>query len=354
MTRVRAEASERRLVTVEVIAEVRSIPGADAIEAARVRGWTVVVKKGEYAEGDRVVYIEVDAALPMSDSRFSFLAARGTKDQNGAKVHVLKTVRLRGVYSQGIVFPLAEFPEVRDAEDGERLDSLIGVSAWEPPPPPGMAALGPFPTFLQKTDAERVQNIDEATWSSIQADPSGWLATEKVDGASLTVWRTRDGAVHVAGRNWELDPGTTNVYWEAVDECGVREALEPGQWLQGEIAGESVQGNPLQLDGLRVVVFGFGTFDPAEPSSATTARTPRAAWPDWVTRLSVPSYDFALPSTVREAIAQVETLKSLLVPGKDAEGVVWTRTDGEGIPGLRDRAVWKSISARYLTKHAES
>ncbi len=345
------ETDERRLVTIETIVDVEAIDGADAIEAAHVRGWTVVVKKGQFAIGDQVVYIEVDAALPVADERFAFLTARGTKVLDGVDVHVLKTARLRGVYSQGIVFPLRDFPEFHDAADDESLDALIGVAKWETPPPPGMAALGPFPAFLQKTDAERVQNLDDETWAAIQADETSWRATEKVDGTSLTAWRTQDGVLHVAGRNWELDPATTNVYWEAVVDFGIADGLEAGQWVQGEIAGANVQGNPLKLDALRVVTFGFGTFDAESPSIVTTSRTPIDAWPDWVAALCAPTYDFALPATVRETIDQVESLKSILAPGRDAEGVVWTRADGLGLAGLNDRAVWKSISARYLTKH---
>ena len=337
----------RRLVTIATITAVEPIPGADAIEAARVRGWTVVVKKGQFVAGDRVVYIEVDAALPVADERFAFLAARGTKILAGETVHVLKTARLRGVYSQGIVFPLVDFPELGTGD----LDGLLGVTKWEPPPPPGMAALGPFPGFLQKTDAERVQNLDDETWAEIHADATAWRPTEKVDGTSLTAWRTRDGALHLAGRNWELDPATTNVYWEAAAVTKIAGRLGAGEWVQGEVTGPGVQGNPLGLDGLRVVVFGFGTFDAANPSIRTTARTPSAAWPDWVRELSAPSYGVPLPATIREAVAQVESLTSLIAPGRAAEGVVWTHAGGVSLAGLGHRPVWKSISARYLTKH---
>lgn len=107
--------------------------------------------------------------------------------------------------------------------------------------------------------------------------------------------------------------------------------------------------DPLKLGALRVVVFGFGAFDAHSPSITTTTRTPLDAWPNWIRHLSVPVYDFGLPATVREAIEQVEMLKSLLAPGRDAEGVVWTHVDGVSLAGLGDRPVWKSISARYLT-----
>ena len=341
----------RRLVTVERIAHIEPIADADAIEAAHVRGWTVVVKKGQFIVGDPVVYIEVDAALPIADHRFAFLAARGTKIVDGQPVHVLKTARLRGVYSQGIVFPLAGFPEFVDTDEGTSLDAIIGVARWEPPAPPGLAALGPFPSFLHKTDAERVQTLDDDTWAHIQSDRASWRPTEKVDGTSLTAWRTSDGVLHVASRNWELDPATANVYWEIAEVSGISDQLEIGQWVQGEVVGPAVQGNPLRLDKLQLVTFGFGTYDPATPSIVTTMRAPMGDWPDWVEQQSAPVYDLALPATIAEAVAQVETVKSLLAPSRDAEGVVWTHAMGASVAGLEDRAVWKSISARYLTKN---
>ena len=59
--------------------EVKPIDGADRIEQVIIGGWSVVVKKGEFHVGDYVVYIEIDAFLPVSNDLFSFLAPRGTR-----------------------------------------------------------------------------------------------------------------------------------------------------------------------------------------------------------------------------------------------------------------------------------
>jgi len=298
---------------------VTPIDGADAIEAVTIRGWTVVVKKGEHTPGDPVLYIEVDAALPLDDERFAFLAARNAKVFGDRRVHVLKTAKLRGVYSQGIVFPLAQFPEASAVPPGQSLDEVLGITLWEPPSPPGMATLGPFPSFLVKTDAERVQNLDEATWALIQSDPDAWLATEKVDGSSLTAFVPADGSLHVAGRNWELDPAHDNAHWH-VARKHLTDHLEPGQWVQGEVVGPSVQANPLALTANRLVVFGFGTFDPEEPARSTTTRTPRVQWPPWALDSAAPLYDMALPATIAETIAATEKVMSLAAAPKASCG----------------------------------
>jgi hypothetical protein len=124
----------------------------------------------------------------------------------------------------------------------------------------------------------------------------------------------------------------------------------PEQWVQGELVGPGIQANPLSLSEQRLVVFGFGTF--IEGDRASFVRAPFEYWPHWVKKMAVKSYDFTLPDTIQGAVDQVEKLISLLSPGKDAEGVVWTHAYGIGHSGLENRAVFKSISAKYLLKHS--
>ncbi|MCL2463864.1 MAG: hypothetical protein FWF28_02180 [Micrococcales bacterium] len=117
------------------------------------------------------------------------------------RLAALKTARLRGTYSQGIVFALGDFPELAAVTNADNIDATLGIRTHEPPLPNGMAALGKFPGFLVKSDAERVQNLDNATWAQIRATHDEWLPTEKVDGTSLTAWVTADGVLHAVGRH---------------------------------------------------------------------------------------------------------------------------------------------------------
>jgi RNA ligase (TIGR02306 family) len=333
----------RRLATRETITDIRAIADADAIESVVVRGWTVVSKKGEFAVGDACVYIEIDAALPLADQRFAFLEPRGAKTLgDGTKVHVLKTARLRGVYSQGLVLPVASFPEVANASLHEDLASLLGIEKYEPPIPASMEAevVGAFPTALaRKTDAERAQNLGEVWPLLVAAGP--WIATEKLDGTSVTVIND-SGVVRVCGRNWELVDGP-NLYWSIVRGAGVLEQLAPGEVLQAEIYGEGVQGNPLKVRGTHLGVFGFFR---GRTSVAT------ADWSDWVAALAVPQYpEFTLAATIEEAVAEVDGIASKVNPTRGAEGVVWARESGEPMTELDGRSSFKVISNKYLLKH---
>lgn len=341
----------RALVTVAEIAAITPIEGADAIEAATIRGWTVVVKKGEFAPGDRCVYVEIDAFLPVSDPRFEFLAARGTKTVVDPATdvslvgHVVRTAKLRGTYSQGVAFPLSAFPEFADVAadafaDGRDLSELVGVTKYEPPIPPELAGVvvGAFPTHIvPKTDAERVQNLVDVFGDLVGFD---WVATEKVDGTSVTYIRDGD-RLRVCSRNLELVPdGTTQL--RLADDIGLLDVLDDGDVVQAELYGEGVQSNPLRIRGQALAVFGVWR---------DRAPLPRASWPSVLQKCAAPELDLVFPSSVADAIAQVDGIRSMVSPGRLAEGVVWHTADGSRPQALDGRSCFKVISNRWLLKH---
>src|SRR6056297_556513 len=99
----------RKLATIREVRETRAIDGADAIELAVVDGWKCVTKKGEFAAGDSVVYCEIDSFLPIRDE-FEFLRKSSYKKlNNGEEGFRLRTVKLRGQVSQGLLLPLSVF-----------------------------------------------------------------------------------------------------------------------------------------------------------------------------------------------------------------------------------------------------
>lgn len=333
----------RRLVTHEIVTDIRPIPDADAIETARVRGWDVVVKKGEVQVGDEVLYFEIDSALPLTDDRFAFLEPRGSKTlPDGSKVHVLKTARLRGQYSQGLVLPAALFPELGDQEDPA---SALGVTKYEPPIPANLAGqmVGPFPTDLvQKTDSERVQNLT-SVYDSLRTG-GDWVATEKIDGTSVTyiVTGDPDAPLRVCSRNWELVPDENLTSVQLAERHQLAD-LPTGTIIQGEVYGEGIQGNPLKIRGTELAVFAvFGA--PRHPVA-------RAEWPSVLKELAAPELDLELPATIDEAVAQVDGLRSVVSPGHQAEGIVWHERQGTAFVSLEYRTNLKVINNKYLLKH---
>lgn len=315
----------RELATYEKVKDVRSIDGADAIEVATVRGWDVVVKKDEFAVGDDVVYFEVDSFLPTDDPRFEFLAARGSRKMGEKEGHVLRTVRLRGQISQGLVLPADQFPELPEIEK------------WEPPLPTGSGEIiGGFPLkWAPKTDSERIQNLGDYL-PTILNTGLVWVATEKIDGSSTTVVNTGEEII-VASRNWVVGP--TDFRYSVLNSLGIIDHLPAGFALQGEVFGENIQNNPLAISGKMFMAFSLykdGQF------------VPYSEWPDELVQFRVPVLELEMPNTVDGFVAQVDKMKSTLNPKKNAEGVVWH--SDKPLQFLGERSTFKAINNQFLLK----
>lgn len=362
--------AERQLATIERVHNVRPVENSDNLNVLTVRGWDVVSnKESGLRDGDLVVYFELDSMLPIDDPRFAFLASRSTRVRpDGTKVHVLKTARLRGQYSQGLVVPAYEFgPEIFtalgydldsrtdrealmvDARDTEGIDltEILSIEKYEAPLPNGgnTDAAGNFPTHLGlKTDSERVQNLTGIYGMLLAHGP--WIATEKIDGTSLSVFRDALDEVVVCSRNWALKEGD-NLYWQMVRKYDLANLIYPFQGIQAEIYGPGIQGNPLKVNDVRISVFAF--LDRGQ-------LVPRTEWPEALQKLAAPEYvDLVLPETVAEAVAQVDGIKSLVSPDRLAEGVVWHRARPDLTQPHEDvlngRHNFKAISNKYLLKH---
>ena len=330
---------ERALATVEVISELTAIPDADFIEVARVRNWNVVVKKGHHKVGDLVVFFEVDSALPVKDVRFEHLEPRGVKLSEIGYVHVLKTVRLRGAYSQGMVIPVDCFLEIVNPQPGDDVTKVIGIGKWEDEVVQGGNAGSFTSQYAAKTDSERAQNFNERTWADICQHQ--WQATEKVDGSSCTIIRDEDGVIRVNSRNFEVKRGD-NIYWSAACmNSDVLNALNNGDAVQCEVVGPGVQKNRQGFKQLRIVVFNY--LRNATPQ-------PREMWPQPMLDLAAPVLDIEFPASPTDAVAQVEGMTTVLgEKGRQAEGVVWHTVDGSVVTSL-GRSTWKAINNKYLLK----
>ena len=169
------QANKRKLVSIRTIASVEPIPNADAIEVAVVDGWKVVTKKGEFKAGDLCVYFEIDSFLPDGEPAWQFLVDKSSRIFEGVKGHKLRSIKLRGVTSQGLVLPIqfavdrfvdSEFDEGQEIGEfftvGADISEFLGVKKWEAALPAELVgqAQGLFPSFIRKTDQERCVSGD--------------------------------------------------------------------------------------------------------------------------------------------------------------------------------------------------
>ena len=112
----------RKLAHIETISWLRPIEGADKIELAGILGWQCIVKKGEFKVGDLAVYVEIDSIMPADNPDFAFLEPRHYK---------IKTMKMRGVVSQGIIFPLSVLHDDKTHEVGEDVTDMLKIKQIE-------------------------------------------------------------------------------------------------------------------------------------------------------------------------------------------------------------------------------
>ena len=238
----------RKLATIQRIAEVKTIENADKIVAYRIGGWWVVDSKDKYQVGDFVVYCEVDSWVPTEIAPF-LSKGKEPKEFNGVKGERLRSVKLRGQVSQGLLLPMSVLPDSYDTHcsiEGDDATLLLNVQKWEAPIPACLAgdARGLFPSSVPKTDQPRLQNSLDLL---VKFKDHSWEVTEKLDGTSCTFYLDKNEIFHVCSRNLSLKENETNAYWRVARHLSIesvmRENLMQGLAFQGEIIGEGIQGN---------------------------------------------------------------------------------------------------------------
>lgn len=344
----------RKLATIQKIQSLSPIPDADAIEVAQVLGWKVIVKKGEFQVGDLVVYMEIDSLLP-EKPEFEFLRKNKFR---------IRTIRMRGQISQGICFPLnilpietkwhieemekARIANIHGADGviGMDVTDILGVEKYEPPIPAELSGKvkGAFPSFLIKTDEERIQTLPDIP---IKYNNKGFIATEKLDGSSCSFY-WRNGEFGVCGRNWEYSEDSKNSMWKFARQNKIEEkmgGLKRNLALQGEIIGEGIQKNKYKIKGQTVRFFNIFDIDKYEYLSYEEMFNIL----DVLNLESVPIIEtYIIPDSIDE-ILEYAVGKSVLNSQTEREGIVFVRYE----PNELGRVSFKAISNKFLLDNKE-
>jgi len=342
---------ERKLASIRKITNLSPIEGADKIELATVDGWKVVVAKDvNHKVGNLVVYCEIDSFLP-TEPEFEFLRKSSYKKMGDLEGFRLRSIKLRGQISQGLILPLQEAIDVikrRNGEvyqemisEGSDVTQLLGIVKYEPPIPAELAGKvkGLFPSFIRKTDEERVQNLSSEYESFKQHK---FYVTEKLDGSSATFY-LKDGIFGVCSRNLELLETEGNTFWKVARELDLENKLKEVSYnlcIQGELIGEGLQGNPYKIKGQTVRFFNAFNIDTYEYLDFKGFEH----LIDMLELKTVPILDdnFTLPYSVDELLKYADS-KSVLNPNFDREGVV--------IRSLDRTISFKVISNKFLLKN---
>jgi len=249
--------TERKLATIRRIKATNPIANADNIEVAIVDGWQVVAKKGEFKAGDLCVYFEIDSFLPVEE-RFEFLRKSCFRVVAGlGEGFRLKTIKLRGELSQGLALPLPSLCLQLDTlEIGYDLTEMLRVRKYEAPiPMPNlgrsmqMLPKGNFPSFMRRTDQERIQNCFDTLVEREDIAALRFEVTLKMDGSSMTVFLNDHDQFGVCSRNLELKEPTgdaVNTFWLVGRMMHMEERLRRvGRHigLQGALMGPGINSN---------------------------------------------------------------------------------------------------------------
>jgi RNA ligase (TIGR02306 family) len=249
---------ERKLASIKKITAIENIKKADFIELAVLKGWKTVVSKDSYKVGDIVIYLEIDSLIPINNLTEHLGDYCKTVTQDGEKYYRIKTVKLRGEYSQGIILdPKIFLNDINKYQIGEDLTEILGIKLYDPFSSNSynignVDSKGLFPYFIQETDQERIQNLDEIPNLSFEL-------TEKLDGTSCTLF-IKDVEAGICSRNFEkkidVKNGYTRIYNKYVDVL-TKWHSQTGKniAIQGELIGVKIAKNHYELDNQQWYVF---------------------------------------------------------------------------------------------------
>lgn len=398
---------ERELAYVVNIDAIEPIVGSDNCEAAIVGGWRVMVRKGTFQPGDLAIYFEIDSKVDTTKPEFEFLAKKGGKIKTQRYTFGGKGL----MFSQGLLMSAEDFGgETKIYKDGDKqviinglafsvgapMTKLLGVTYAEAEDNVRKAKIDKdakyksmaarhqkifkqkwarwmmrrewgrkimffffgkkkdnprgFPTFVSKTDEERVEN---QPWRI--GDGKTYLATEKLDGTSCTYALERKGRkfeFYVCSRNVRQQDEKQecyhdhNIYWDLAFKYNIEQHLKDFlnafpqlNWvcIQGEGVG-SVQGNPLKLKEDDLYVFNFKDSESGRYDSIAGKAIIEKMGMKWVPILG----EVQMPDTMEE-LKVLATGKSQVNPDVMREGLVYRSLDGKDS--------FKNVSREYLLKH---
>lgn len=347
----------RKLATIQQIIRIEPIEGADKIVVAQINDWHVVVNKGDFNEGDLVVYLEIDSLLPIGNPAWAFLEGRSApKSVNIDGItytgYRLKTIRLRGQLSQGLILPLSVVPSTDETlgnllHIGDDVSEALGIVKWEAAISAQLAGTvkGNFPSFLNKTDEERVQNYRKIIQNNIGLM---MYVTEKLDGTSTTFYK-HEGEFGVCSRNMDLKETDGNAQWNAARTLKIEEKIPEGYAIQGELIGEGIQGNPLKQSGQKF--YAFNVYDIFEGKYLDFEEMV-----DFLSYRNIPmvplvTAQYKLTGDINEIISLADGM-SMLSETSEREGLVFRPLNEMRENGNRGgRFSFKAISNKYLLSH---
>ena len=344
----------RKLASIREISGVSPIAGADRIELLHIDGWQCVSKKGSIKVDDKVVYFEIDSALPVDDSRYEFLKERCHKKFMSGQAVLdecirIRTIRLKGQVSQGLALPLGDFPELEWLSVGTDVSETLGVRHYDEVKEAfndkignnriGGDAKGSFPHYIvPKTDEERLQNLYSLYSTNPEITELAFECTEKADGSSMTfIYAPKireEEPFFVCSRNLELKESETNVFWNVANKLGMKTKVQEycelffpeGLAIQGELVGPGINSNRDKYTDFDLKVFRI--YDIGKKQWIKPVDRVDICENIGLNHVRVLCYKWRVFSDLKSFDEFLEFVRGNTVNGNVREGCVWKSEDG--------------------------
>lgn len=357
----------RKLASIQTISALYPINGKDRIVLAQINGWQVIVQKADYKVGDKCIFCEIDSVLPPKEE-FEFLKSGNYR---------IKTMKMGGVISQGICFPLSFLPR-REYKVDEDVTELMGITQYvgtmdkeqdaevintsKKYPKflmkykrfrslvlPKKQSKG-FPSFISKTDESRIEN---ALFYLQNKEP--FVATEKIDGQSGTFalqkvkgkhkWSKAKYDFMVCSRNLRKYTKDNSSFWTVAEQYNIKKMLadliKDNEWvaIQGECIGNGIQGNKYNVENYDLYVFNL-----IYPKGRVDSVKAKGIMESYGLKF-VPIIDenYTLPDTLKELREFVHGKSKLYNTLR--EGIVFRSKDG--------KQSFKCVDQSFLLKNGE-
>lgn len=348
----------RKLAHIERIDEAMPIAGKDRIQLVKVLSWQIIAGK-EFHVGDLVVLVEPDSILP-EKPEFEFMRSKKFR---------VKAMKMAGVISQAILFPLSILPPGK-YNISDDVTKVLGVTKYEEPEPFTQSVTKPvpfwkqvvrklpvigryfqtskqragWPDFVAKTDEERVQNMPFV----FTGNREGYSITEKLDGSSATyvLRKYKKFGIFpryefiVCSRNLR-QTNQDSTWWKVAKKYYIEDVLhqligdEDYVVLQGEIIGPAIQGNKYSRSDLEF--YAFNLIYPTHKVNSSYAKLQLGTYK--IMSCPILYNNYTLPDTVDE-----------LLKFADGESALHN-TLREGLVLRKNDISFKAISPEFMVKH---
>jgi len=315
----------------------------DNICLVKIKGWQVVAQKNLFKVNDKCIYIEIDSILPVDNIHFADFEGK-----------CIKTKKIRGELSQGVVFPLDILPEIvndikrEELPENTNLTEVLNILKYDDS---GLSNDKPnaWPSNLPKTDEERIQNIFKDLKNSFKEEELVFIETEKLDGTSFTAFLDSDKLV-VCSRNYIVDEDNdlykvalnTNVKDKLIE---IRNKYNLNAMLQGECIGPKIQNNRYKLNDRKV--FFFRMFNINDLKFVDFEKFLDIAKDLNILTVPIINYNYVLPENIKILLNHVNGNSALCKTTK-REGSVFIMKNK--LNYNQNRLSFKAISNEFLLK----